>query len=217
MNPLLLNYFIITFKKMLKKKKSNFAVLNQGVNMMSCSVSALKGSGITNTAWQRPKRTRAAMSAGCPLNFSRFFTALRCVQNDAAHFLKKRETAGVAAENTCSMEVMNAATPAVSFSLQPACLSFRSEARNLKKILSHYGDDGVVALRIANETAGTDSMYYIHTDHLGSYCVITDAGNPISEIGQSEIAINIFHLPAGIYFVKITTEKGIITEKIVKH
>ena len=26
-----------------------------------------------------------------------------------------------------------------------------------------------------NATAGTDSMYYIHTDHLGSYCAITNA------------------------------------------
>ena len=37
-----------------------------------------------------------------------------------------------------------------------------------------YGDNGAVALHIANETAGTDTMYYIHTDHLGSYCAITD-------------------------------------------
>ena len=35
-----------------------------------------------------------------------------------------------------------------------------------------YGDDGVVALHIAFPS--TDSMYYIHTDHLGSYCAITN-------------------------------------------
>ena len=38
-----------------------------------------------------------------------------------------------------------------------------------------YGDNGAVALYILNETTGADSMYYIHTDHLGSYCTLTDA------------------------------------------
>jgi hypothetical protein len=37
-----------------------------------------------------------------------------------------------------------------------------------------YGDNGVVALHIANETDRTDSIYYIHTDHLGSYCALTN-------------------------------------------
>ena len=38
-----------------------------------------------------------------------------------------------------------------------------------------YGDNGIVALHINYATAGTDSMHYIHTDHLGSYCAITNA------------------------------------------
>ena len=37
-----------------------------------------------------------------------------------------------------------------------------------------------------------------------------------SEIGQSEIAINIAHLPAGVYFVRITTDSGVVTRKVVK-
>jgi PKD repeat protein len=37
-----------------------------------------------------------------------------------------------------------------------------------------------------------------------------------SEIGQSEIAFNISHLPAGIYFLRIQTENNVITKKIVK-
>jgi RHS repeat-associated protein len=52
-----------------------------------------------------------------------------------------------------------------------------------------FGDNGVVALNIKTyprmphdsihgeenrNDASTDAMYYIHTDHLGSYCVITD-------------------------------------------
>ena len=50
-----------------------------------------------------------------------------------------------------------------------------------------YGDNGIVALHIStaepDTTSGsvviktllTDSMYYIHTDHVGSYCAITNA------------------------------------------
>ena len=38
-----------------------------------------------------------------------------------------------------------------------------------------------------------------------------------SEIGKSEIKISIAHLPAGIYFVKITTEVGSVIQKVVKH
>ena len=37
-----------------------------------------------------------------------------------------------------------------------------------------YGDNGVVALHTTNSFSGTNNMYYIHTDHLGSYCAITD-------------------------------------------
>jgi RHS repeat-associated protein len=42
-----------------------------------------------------------------------------------------------------------------------------------------YGNYGVVALHIATPT--TDSMYYIHTDHLGSYCAITDANKEVRQ------------------------------------
>ena len=56
-----------------------------------------------------------------------------------------------------------------------------------------YGDNGVVALHITTYTTpgggiiiGTpkaprpvDNTHYIHTDHLGSYCVITDAGKKV--------------------------------------
>ena len=62
-----------------------------------------------------------------------------------------------------------------------------------------YGDNGVVALYIGNliieqdtTTGGgiilpksisftTDSMYYIHTDHLGSYCAITNANKEVKQ------------------------------------
>ena len=60
-----------------------------------------------------------------------------------------------------------------------------------------YGDHGIVALYISTyptpppggggggqtsctETA-TDSIYYVHTDHLGSYCVITNAGKKVRQ------------------------------------
>ena len=41
-----------------------------------------------------------------------------------------------------------------------------------------YGDNRVVALHISIEES-TDSIYYIHTDHLGSYCVITNANGNV--------------------------------------
>jgi RHS repeat-associated protein len=45
-----------------------------------------------------------------------------------------------------------------------------------------YGDNGVVALHITrwlSELEATDSMYYIHTDHLGSYCALTNASKKV--------------------------------------
>ena len=44
-----------------------------------------------------------------------------------------------------------------------------------------YADDGVVALHITNQTAGTDSLYYIHTDHLGSFCAITNKNKTVRQ------------------------------------
>ena len=38
----------------------------------------------------------------------------------------------------------------------------------------------------------------------------------MSEIGQSEIIINISDLSAGVYFVKINTDAGIVTKKVIK-
>ena len=43
-----------------------------------------------------------------------------------------------------------------------------------------YGDNGVVAVRI-NDVLGRDSLYYIHTDHLGSYCAITNANKQVRQ------------------------------------
>jgi len=42
-----------------------------------------------------------------------------------------------------------------------------------------YGDNGIVALHIKN--LGIDSTYYIHTDHLGSYCAITNANKEVKQ------------------------------------
>jgi hypothetical protein len=35
--------------------------------------------------------------------------------------------------------------------------------------------------------------------------------------GEAEMIVDIAHLPTGMYIVKITTEKGIIVEKIIKN
>jgi len=38
-----------------------------------------------------------------------------------------------------------------------------------------------------------------------------------SDIGQSDIAMSIAHLPNGIYFIRIQTENGTVTQKIIKN
>jgi RHS repeat-associated protein len=50
-----------------------------------------------------------------------------------------------------------------------------------------YGDNGVVGLYIDPRSVGTDTLYYIHTDHLGSYCAITTA-NVQAWMGEIENA-----------------------------
>ena len=42
-----------------------------------------------------------------------------------------------------------------------------------------YGDNGIVAMRIYS--SGSSKMYYIHPDHLGSYCVITDKDKKVAQ------------------------------------
>jgi RHS repeat-associated protein len=42
-----------------------------------------------------------------------------------------------------------------------------------------YGDAGAVALHVVYEKTGTDSLYYIHTDHLGSYMALTNAAKQV--------------------------------------
>ena len=44
-----------------------------------------------------------------------------------------------------------------------------------------YGENGIVALQIKNVTLNTDSIYYIHTDHLGSYCAITNSAKQVRQ------------------------------------
>jgi len=51
-------------------------------------------------------------------------------------------------------------------------------AKGSPNVIRHYhyiyGDDDVVALHIAESNVRNETMYYIHTDHLGSYCALTD-------------------------------------------
>ena len=48
-----------------------------------------------------------------------------------------------------------------------------------RKLHYLYAGDGLFAIFVQNE--GTDSMYYIHKDYLGSYQTITDAGGHVVE------------------------------------
>ena len=40
--------------------------------------------------------------------------------------------------------------------------------------------------------------------------------NRTSEIGQSEITFDLSNVPPGIYFIRIKTEEGVVTRKVVK-
>jgi len=51
-------------------------------------------------------------------------------------------------------------------------------------------------------------VFDVYGRKISSHHLITSSSNHL---------INISHLPAGIYFVKITTDKGIITKKLIKH
>ena len=42
-----------------------------------------------------------------------------------------------------------------------------------------YGDNGIVALHVDNVVGRNDSIFYVHTDHLGSYCAITNANKQV--------------------------------------
>jgi len=54
-------------------------------------------------------------------------------------------------------------------------------AQNIRHYHYIYGDNGIVAMHIADISAGTDSIYYIHTDHLGSYCAITNSAKQVRQ------------------------------------
>ena len=74
-----------------------------------------------------------------------------------------------------------------------------------------------IELRINNEqlTMNNVEIYDIY-GRLISDIRLSDIRYSTSDIGKSEIKINISHLPAGLYFVKITTEAGIQTQKLIK-
>ena len=42
-----------------------------------------------------------------------------------------------------------------------------------------YGDNGIVALHVHYSAINKDSMYYVHTDHLGTYCAITNENKKV--------------------------------------
>ena len=55
--------------------------------------------------------------------------------------------------------------------------------KTIRDLYYIYGDNGIVALYIktSSKPSTTDSMYYIHTDHLGSYCAITNTAKQVRQ------------------------------------
>ena len=53
-----------------------------------------------------------------------------------------------------------------------------------------YGDAGAVALYISTPNTDNNNMYYIHTDHLGSYCAITNAAKQVRQRNWEKLTTN---------------------------
>ena len=82
-------------------------------------------------------------------------------------------------------------------------------------------ENNEIAGQARNDIHGVDVFDVMgRVVHVGTQCIASLQ----SEIGQfdrltalqSEIEINISHLPAGVYFLRITTENGVVTRKVVK-
>jgi len=73
-----------------------------------------------------------------------------------------------------------------------------------------YGDDGVVAVRIAKTASPCDSIYYIHTDHLGSYCAITNANRKIVQRENFDPWGN--YIPRYIHFGSENDTTAVVTD-----
>jgi hypothetical protein len=73
------------------------------------------------------------------------------------------------------------------------------------KTMTELGDAAMSENRIGNAIA-----YYRWVE------IYTLWGDPIYQLDNLKNKINVSELPQGIYFVKIETDKGVVTRKIVK-
>jgi hypothetical protein len=97
-------------------------------------------------------------------------------------------------------------------SIDTALLSMDSKIYN-KVVFGTCGDERYIA-GVREE----DKKIYLFVPELGEH-LIYDFGFETSRVtcNASRVkTINIAHLPAGIYFVKITTDRGTQTQKIIK-
>ena len=69
---------------------------------------------------------------------------------------------------------------------------------------------------VPNPTTGELRVSSVEVFDVYGRKTISDIRHPISEIGKSEIVINISYLTSGIYFVKVFTETGIVVKKVLK-
>jgi len=84
---------------------------------------------------------------------------------------------------------------------------------NMQSVLEEWGCDKMTAsyTKVSDNTTGIASPATPELSAISIYPNPT-AGELRIENGE----LNLSHLPAGMYFVKITTDKGVVTKKIVK-
>ena len=83
--------------------------------------------------------------------------------------------------------------------------------------VSVYPNPTAGELTINNEQLIINNIeiFDIYGKKLSSHHLITSSSNHL--ITSSSNHLNISHLAAGVYFVKISTEAGIITKKVIKY
>ena len=92
------------------------------------------------------------------------------------------------------------------------------EEKEIEKKVKVYPNPTMGVLNLVQERINNEQLTINNVEVFDIYGrkAISDIRYLTSEIGKSEIKINISHLPTGIYFVKITTNAGTQTQKIIK-
>ena len=110
-----------------------------------------------------------------------------------------------------------------SYAFTPADTTITNITQNIDNVNFTATTSGI-ASNLLNDikiypNPATDELYIISGETINNVEIVDVSGRTVflpSFAGVGEGAINISHLPAGFYFVKIHTDKGVAVRKIVK-